>query len=285
MDVSHLSRQLLQQMNSIQYNGEIVLLDDCSKELKSLEINRWLSSSHDRIKFFQNDKNLGRAKTRNKLAQLANGHHLLFLDADVELINPNFILKYTKYFYSNQVIVGGHKYTEKRPDRPYMLNWRYGSYLEVKSAQEHNKKPYEQFISMNFLIPKNVMLRLPFPENLHGWGHEDTLFGYILKENNIPVIHIENVVLHKGLSRTEEYLKKQENAIKQAIDLKEKYPFFEFRLTRFVDRIPYPLKFLLLTINGRGRSFVRFLCQIIPLASMLNFYKLLLYIHYSNNRQ
>ena len=53
---------------------------------------------------------------------------------------------------------------------------------------------------------------LPF-KNIKGYGHEDTLFGYDLMKQRIPITHTDNPILVKDYDTNEEFIKKTERAI------------------------------------------------------------------------
>ena len=49
---------------------------------------------------------------------------------------------------------------------------------------------------------------------MEGYGHEDTLFGYDLKKNNIKVLHIDNPLVHIGLESNSLFLLKTRESIR-----------------------------------------------------------------------
>jgi glycosyltransferase involved in cell wall biosynthesis len=66
-------------LNQTYQNIEIIITDDCSKDNTISIIN---SFSDERIKFYQNDKNLGVEGNWNKALQLANGKFCKMMGAD-----------------------------------------------------------------------------------------------------------------------------------------------------------------------------------------------------------
>ena len=60
----------------------------------------------------------------------------------------------------------------------------------------------------NFLIKKKAFLSIRLNESIIGYGHEDTMFGVRLKENNVMVKHINNPVIHIGLEDFDEFMEK-----------------------------------------------------------------------------
>ena len=66
----------------------------------------------------------------------------------------------------------------------------------------------------NFLIPKAIFRQYPLDESIKGYGHEDTLLGIELKNNQVPIKHIDNPLCHIGLETAEEFLEKSISGIK-----------------------------------------------------------------------
>ena len=89
-----------------------------------------------------------------------------------------------------------------------MLRWVYGKKREALSTTKRNKERYLSFLSLNFLIKKNVFKTVSFDEDIPNLRHEDTLFSFHLKTNNINVKHIENPTHHLGLEESRVFLKK-----------------------------------------------------------------------------
>src|SRR5690606_8700430 len=52
-----------------------------------------------------------------------------------------------------------------------------------------------------------------------GYGHEDTYFGYQMEMKKIPVVHIENPVLHNKLEDNLMFLSKTEMALDNLLRL------------------------------------------------------------------
>jgi glycosyltransferase involved in cell wall biosynthesis len=65
---------------------ELIIVDDCSDD-NSREIALKYASKDHRIKFYQNEQNLGDYHNRNKAASYATGKYLKYVDAD-DLIYP-----------------------------------------------------------------------------------------------------------------------------------------------------------------------------------------------------
>lgn len=166
-------------------------------------------------KFIELEKNIGRSAIRNLLANDAKYKWLLFLDADIKIINKNFIQVYLNEIKnaSNQIVYGGICYQKNRPNSNQILRWVYGNKREALKVSDRNKNPNLRFLTLNFLSRKEVFDRLKFNTDIANYGHEDTLFALDAKKKNIIVRHIDNPILHLGLESSLIFIKKSEEAI------------------------------------------------------------------------
>lgn len=220
-DVRKLIQTLFSQSTQLPYAIEIRCYDDCSnEEFKS--INKEIIPFKGVI-YKELDKNIGRSKIRNLLARESAYSHLLFLDCDSQVTQSSFLFNYATYL-NHDVVIGGRIYPLSPPSKEYILHWKMGKLKEEANAAQRSLAPYENFMSNNFLIRKELFLQITMDENLKGYGHEDTKFGYELGENNIEIIHIDNSVVHENLDNTEDFLNKTAEGIKNFYKiLKEGY--------------------------------------------------------------
>jgi len=196
-DVQSLARQLLSLCDRGNISCEILFVDDCSTNISIQEKNKNLLNSI-KINYIEMKENMGRSKIRNFLANKAKGDILLFLDCDSGIIRKDFIEKYLHFADKYDVLLGGTTYCDKRKiDFPHLLHWKFGK------EREENQK---HFTTNNFLIKKEVFNSIKFDEQIKGYGHEDTLWGMELSENNFSIHFIDNPVEHLGLKTTEKFI-------------------------------------------------------------------------------
>jgi len=157
-------------------------------------------------------ENIGRTAIRNQLAHKANFEHLLFLDADVRLISPNFITNYLKYCHPlNQVIFGGCDYRSDSYSQVNSLRYHYGKKREAGKSYKRNQQPLKHILSANFLISKKDFLALEIPNtNVYGM---DIFFSYLLIKHQKTILHIDNPVWHCGLEENNVFLEKSLKSI------------------------------------------------------------------------
>lgn len=220
---------------------EIIVLDDCSSELlrgQNMDVGKLPG-----VRFFELEKNIGRSRIRNRLAEMAVYSNLLFLDCDSDIPTDQYIANYLPYCNQQLVVCGGTIYNSEPPEEPeYLLRWQYGIAREQVPENIRNLNPYRSFTTNNFLIPKSVLLQIRFDESIIRYGHEDTLFGLELKKNNIPVKHIRNQIIHKGLEISREFLRKTADAIENLVALLHdgkinREDITDIRLLRAYDKI------------------------------------------------
>jgi glycosyltransferase involved in cell wall biosynthesis len=205
---------------------EILMTDDASEE-HFRKINSELQSlSH--VKYIQLQKNIGRARIRNYMANEAKYEYLLFMDCDSEIQGDDFVKKYIHNVNNNTIICGGRSYHVDKPvDHTYVLRWHYGMKRESTDAETRNKFPMRSFMTNNYLIPKEIHQFVKFDEQLVEYGHEDTLFGIELKRLGYTVRHINNPLVHIGLELADEFISKTLKAIENLVYIKENYRYSE----------------------------------------------------------
>ena len=198
---------------------EIILIDDGSSAIWK-KANK---AAGAKVKYIELKKNIGRASVRNLFLNYTQSEYLLFIDNDSLIVSQRFLTKYLEAVKHNfyGVICGGKVYDVKAPSKEKMLRWKYGTKIESRSMTKRMQDPYKSFMTTNFLINRNILKKLPFDERLTSYGHEDTLFGFYLKKNNIPIKHIENPVMTGNLETNQEYLEKTEQGVMNLIKILE----------------------------------------------------------------
>lgn len=222
-DVRSLVSELYRQCISQAISFEIICIDDGSGESIKL-LNREISRiDSEKIKYTELPENIGRSAIRNKLAIEAGYSLLWFLDCDSKAdVNPRLLTNFLKYANSGALVSGGRLYAKTPPTAPELkLHWLWGSKRELLDPEIRMKNPVSNFLSNNFIIPRSVATEIGFNEALKGYGYEDTLFAAELEKRNIPIIHINNPVLHDGLEPANQFLKKIEESLDNLLKLRK----------------------------------------------------------------
>lgn len=195
---------------------EIIALDDSpGSDMQSY--NKQINELPN-CQYIVNDSNLGRTLSRKKLAEQAKYETLLFLDADTEPVNIDFIAGYLEHINSNKVVLGGIAYKREDVGKDKRLRYKYGRCREEKSAIERNKYPYASVLSANLLVPKNIFLEYNYSDNHNLYGM-DNFFSYKLYVNKVKVYHIDNPVYHIGLENDSVFFRKCIESVKNRKEL------------------------------------------------------------------
>jgi len=210
-DVTRLANELLEQSKDSAV--ELLIVDDCSTN-HFKEINSEFCKNKDQITYVSLSNNIGRSAIRNYFLGLKSKGHFLFLDGDSIIFRPNFISTYLELIEQKNpdLAYGGSCYQKNRPSRNFMLRWKYSTSRESKSLDFRLKNSHG-FKTNNFLINIEVFNQYLFNENLKGYGHEDTLFGFQLFQKGITPLQVDNPVLNEVLDENLEFLVKTNNAI------------------------------------------------------------------------
>ena len=217
---------------------EILVFDDASKPV--IKTYNEVINGMFGVNYIALSDNLGRSKIRNRLARTASMDYCLFLDADSKIPSRKFIKNYVEHLESNTVLNGGRKYKKTPPTaKNKYLHWLYGTKKESQPAKKRNKVPARYFHTNNFICSRETILKLPFDEQLTGYGYEDILFGHLLIERGIKVVHIDNPVLHNNLETLESFIDKQDQALKNLKLITTKHPTLPIKIWEAYKKLEY----------------------------------------------
>lgn len=270
-DVKTLVADLSAEISTKNLDAEIIVIDDSSTLVFSTQ------NFSNSVKFYQLKENIGRSKIRNLFLKYTDSEYFLFLDCDAKIISKNFLDNYFELINNENpaVAFGGFTETEK----PGNLRSKYSREREIQPLETRRKNPYGTFRGINFLIKRSILQQFPFDETIRNYGYEDYLFAYRLKENEIPITHLENPVLHCDFSTNEEFLAKTETAV-QTLS-----PFLKNSGTKSVSEMKLVKAYTFLQKNGLSlpfsmifkifrRSVRKQLLKGNPNLRLLDFYKL-----------
>jgi glycosyltransferase involved in cell wall biosynthesis len=206
-DLTDLVKGLRLQASELEIPFEILIIDDNSSEGFRSRNVALTEMSH--VRYLQLEENIGRSRIRNMLAGKARFESLLFIDADASIMAADYLSRYLGMIGTERVICGGTAYLPDPPgDTAYRLRWYYGRKREERPAKVRSKDPCRAFSSFQFLATRKIMEHVPFDNDLKAYGHEDTVFGLALEQRGIPVLHIDNTLVHDGLEPADEFLEK-----------------------------------------------------------------------------
>ena len=258
---------MLKQMN-IPY--EIIVADDGSTDEESVNSNRSIEKLEN-VKYIIRKENVGRACIRNFLAQQAQYKWLLFLDADVTIDRSRFIQKYLEQDFD--VILGGIIVVKRV--KKLENNLRYiveSKYMESSTTAKRLRKQAKEFHTANFLVRKDIILKVPFNENFKHYGYEDVLFGKELNANGYHIHHINNPVTLIDFEENERFVEKTEESLRTLHEFKNELKGYSALLKyAWLKPVLKPLYHII------GKSIRNNLAGNNPKVSLFNIYKLLYY--------
>ncbi len=218
-DITNLVSEIHKQMLFEKIDFEIICIDDAS----TINIPQ-----NAKIQSFKNvyswnlEKNIGRSKIRNLLAEKSKFEWLLFLDCDVIPVKSNFIKNYINAIKTSKKMFfnGGIKYYNSKPNKKYLLRWLYGKKRENVSLKNRLSNPYKYFFSANFLVNKTIFKKHKFDKDIVNYGYEDYLFAKEMKDVGIVLNHIDNPIYHiVNNDETIHFLEKTKEAMNNLLQL------------------------------------------------------------------
>ena len=228
--------ELISQCRKAKIAFEIICLDDLSKQ--AIKEHNGVINGRMGVNYVELSENIGRAKIRNRLSKLARYDWLLFLDCDAKIPHKKFVKNYISTFKEPAAIIGGTIYQKKAPQNPdKRLHWYYGRKREALKASKRNKHPARYFHTHNFCVARDVIWKYPFDEKVTGYGYEDLMLGESLKEAGIPIYHLDNQTIHRGLKKSQQFLTDQKSAIDNLASLFYADNIQDTRLINFYLRV------------------------------------------------
>ncbi len=273
-----LVRELSQQCSNIEgLRYEIIVADDGSSNrqavLRNREINNW-----DCCRYIERGFNSGRAAIRNFLVQSARYDNIIFMDSDVRIDKDDFIIDYLDA--DCQGVVYGAIHNADSAYDASNLRCVYECAFEHKNpASVRNTKPYQQFRTTNFMALRSVMLRFPFDESFKEYGYEDVLFGKALKEDNIPMLHIDNPVTVNDYDSNAEFMNKTQQALRTLHEHRKEMEGYSgiISAAKMINRcLMTPV--VRQAYRMYGERIYRNLCSKKPSMSLFNIYRIMYYV-------
>ena len=212
-DVRDMVGRLMAQKNGIDEPIELVCIDDRSRDEVRIE-NREIAKV---CKYVELEQNVGRSRIRNLFLKYVSAEceYMIFMDCDLQVDDDCFLVNYVNEAKLDvPVVVGGHRYRKQVVDKNHKLHYIYGTKCETKTASERSEDSNRSFMTGNFMIKKTLLSAIRFDERLKGYGHEDTLFGYRLKQKGVEVKHIDNPLWVQDLDENKIFMNKTEVSVR-----------------------------------------------------------------------
>ncbi len=207
-----LAKAIVEQSLKLNIDFELICIDDAS--------NSELNTENEKINTLQNARfiaqkvNAGYRGNRNNLAAMAKFDYLLFIDGDSIIISKDYIKNYVENLSKDtQIIYGGRVHPDAIADKNKTLRWKYGKYVEDKTAEVRQKGIYKTLMFNNTLIEKTCFSAIEFDTSLTKYGHDDTVFSFEVSKAKLNVKHINNPVEHGDIDSNQEFLRKTEEGL------------------------------------------------------------------------
>ncbi len=198
---------------------EILCQDDASQSHLNIFNENIKALSY--CSFVSLKKNLSHRENRNSLAEQAQFDYLLFIDGDSVIIQSDFIKKYIENLQDFDVVYGGRLHPEECPSNNQKLRWKYGKFIEDKSAENRKKTQYQSVLFNNTVIKKKCFISVKFDKDIKKYGHDDTRVSYQLSLLKSKINHIENPVEHGDIDSNFDYLNKTKESLENLFALYE----------------------------------------------------------------
>ena len=203
---------LQQQAEALSIDYEILVADDASPQKDTIPLNRPINEL-PHCRYIIKDTNTGSAATRNYLGEQSQYHWLLFLDCDINIPDDHFLERYMSD--THEGVVNGGICIIDDDTLSHNLRYLYEKDAEpAHTAEKRQANKYHEFRSTNFMIEREVFEACPFDERFKRSGYEDVLFGKMLKQQQIPVTHIDNPVMMTKFESNPDYVTKIERSMR-----------------------------------------------------------------------
>ena len=272
-----LVRVLQQQAAALGIDYEIIVADDASPQKDTITLNQPINEL-PRCRYIIKNTNSGSAATRNYLGQQSQYHWLLFLDCDITIPDDHFLERYMADTHEG-VVNGGICIIE---DDTLSHNLRYIYEKDAEPAHAAEKRQankYHEFRSTNFMIEREVFVACPFDERFTRSGYEDVLFGKMLKQQQVPVTHIDNPVMMTEFESNPDYVTKIERSMRTLYTFRQELKGYS-RILTFDDGIHISAIRSLIRLWHRvfGNMERRKLCGHSPILKLFSLYRLGYYL-------
>lgn len=188
---------------------EVIVIDDGSPCTQATAPNK-IISQWPHCQYIELEANIGRAAIRNLLASKARYDRLIFIDADMAIIDPRFIDRYLDC--CAPVVYGGYKVMGHHPDN---LRYLYERQAEPgHCAARRREHPDKDFHTSNYCIERQIAIDHPLDTSYREYGYEDVAYGQHLCQVGIGIEHIDNEVGFYDFEPNDHFINKTEEGLR-----------------------------------------------------------------------
>ena len=177
--------------------SEMIVVDDASPNFAAEPVQR--AARDASLKLIRNDTNQGRARSRNRGIEQAEGELLIFLDSDMS-VGSDFLHAHASAHAAlpGRVAIGNIRFAEGIPENCLT---RYIDSRGVHRLSPGEEVPFKCFVTGNSSVDRGQLLQVGlFDEEFRRYGGEDLELGYRLHCNGIAFQYVPQALsLHNHL--------------------------------------------------------------------------------------
>ena len=269
---------LQKQAEALGIDYEIIVADDGSTDKETTAGNMAIQAL-PHCQYIIRQQNTGRACIRNFLAHEAQYAYVLFIDSDMTVKSADFLKNYMTCS-GNDVIDGGISIAEESSNTKGNLRYEYEkAHRQLHEAAFRQKSPYHHLHTANLMMRRDIVAAHPFDERFRHYGYEDVLFGKALKQNGIPILHIDNPLGFDVFETNADFVAKTEEGLRTLHEFRNELRGYSNLLT-LVNNLDHVIPTGLVRLWHRlmGAAERRHLCGSHPSLRIFNLYRLGYYL-------
>ncbi len=172
---------------------EVIIVDDASTlTLPELGLGK---GKRKKWYLIRNEKNLGRAATRNRGLRQAKGKYILFLDDDIWAEPQLLQAHYDKQKEVGDGVVVGDILQAKEISKTVWNKYQIRRYERIRKRLVCKTLDYGLFLTGNVSMPSKILKEMGgFNESFTKYSFEDTELGYRLHKKGIKFSYASNAV-------------------------------------------------------------------------------------------
>ncbi|HEY3250193.1 MAG TPA: glycosyltransferase family 2 protein [Ignavibacteria bacterium] len=178
-------------------NYEVIVIDDGSSDNTASLLANYNAAFN--LKKIFNEKNIGRARARNRGIAAAENELIIFLDSDIE-VKPDFVR-----LHLEEQKKGVRACVGKVVFHPDIKKTAFMKYLDKRGPAKKSsgeQLPGKYFRTTNASVPKSILTEIEsFDENFIYYGGEDLEIGLRVAEK-IPIFTLPEAIGYNRHART-----------------------------------------------------------------------------------
>lgn len=205
---------------------EIVVLDDGTGDADlTARLSARIKTMVLPVRLITLSSNEGRSIGRNRLASIARGGSLLFLDSDMRPDHRRFLRDWADLAAREDpaVAFGGFSLLQAPTDARFAVHRAMAAKSECVPYTERAKQPEKYVYTSNLLVRRDVFEAEAFDPGFTGWGWEDVEWAMRVSRR-FRVVHLDNAATHMGLDTVAALAGKYEQSAPNFARMVQRHP-------------------------------------------------------------